>query len=166
MNRNDELPVGYLLKRAEGDIYFEAKWRDSCGTQRKRRLGKAWLVKTEDGYERRRGRVRPGYLDERRAHIEMSKVIDEHEEDVSRAAHRKRERQPLVASLGILLEPKRGDAFAPQLREVQAAESGPEVMILEARAIVRGLGLPLGIPNRAQHALQRPLRLVEHAVIV
>lgn len=84
VNRNDELPVGYLLKRAEGDIYFEAKWRDSRGTQRKRRLGRAWLVKTEEGYERRRGRVRPGYLDERRAHIEMSKVIDEHEEELAR----------------------------------------------------------------------------------
>ena len=55
----DMMPVGYLLRRAEGaEVYFEAKWRDTRGDQRKRRLGKAWLVKIDDGYERRRGRVR------------------------------------------------------------------------------------------------------------
>jgi integrase len=79
------MPAGYLLKRAEGEeIYFEAKWRDSRGTQRKRRLGRAWLDGGDDGYRRRSGRVRPGYLDERRAHVEMSKVITEHEEELER----------------------------------------------------------------------------------
>jgi integrase len=77
---SDELAVGYLLKRNEGgEIYFEAKWRDSRGTQRKRRLGRAWLEPCEQGYRRRHGRVRPGYLDERRAHVEMSRTIAEHE---------------------------------------------------------------------------------------
>lgn len=81
----DIMPVGYLLKRAEGgEVYFEAKWRDSRGAQRKRRLGRAWLEPCEDGYRRRSGRVRPGYLDERRAHIEMSKAIGEHEEELER----------------------------------------------------------------------------------
>ena len=81
----DMMPVGYLLKVAEGsEVYFEAKWRDARGRQRKRRLGKAWLVQKEDGFERRRGRVRPGYFDERRAHIEMSKVIAECEEELDR----------------------------------------------------------------------------------
>jgi integrase len=81
----DMMPVGYLLKVAEGgEVYFEAKWRDTRGRQRKRRLGKAWLVQSKDGFERRRGRVRPGYLDERRAHIEMSKVIAECEEELDR----------------------------------------------------------------------------------
>jgi integrase len=79
----DEFPVGYLLKRAEGErVYFEAKWRDSRGEQRKRRLGRAWLESCENGYRRRSGRVRPGYLDERRAHIEMSRAIGEHEEQL------------------------------------------------------------------------------------
>jgi integrase len=82
----DELPVGYLLTRAEGDqVYYEAKWTDSGKSQRKRRLGRAWLEESEDGFRRRVGRVRPGYLDERRAHIAMSKVIADHEEELERA---------------------------------------------------------------------------------
>lgn len=82
----DILPIGYLLKRAEGgEIYFEAKWRDSRGTQRKRRLGRAWLECDGVGYRRRSGRVRPGHMDERRAHVEMSKVIAEHEQELERA---------------------------------------------------------------------------------
>ena len=72
----EELPVGYLLTRAErGQVYYEAKWTDSSRAQRKRRLGRAWVEESEDGFRRRVGRVRPGYLDERRAHLAMSKVI-------------------------------------------------------------------------------------------
>jgi integrase len=79
----DELPAGYLLKRCEhGQVYLEAKWRDSRGAQRKRRLGRAWLEESEGGYRQRSGRVRRGYLDERRAHIEMSRTIAEHEEEL------------------------------------------------------------------------------------
>jgi integrase len=79
----DELPAGYLLKRNEGGrIYYEAKWRDSRGSQRKRRLGRAWLEPCDEGYRRRHGRVRPGYLDERRAHVEMSRAIAECEEEL------------------------------------------------------------------------------------
>ncbi len=82
----DELPAGYLLKRAEGElIYYEAKWRDSRGRQRKRRLGRAWLEACEEGYQPRHGRVRSGYLDERRAHIEMSRAIAADEEELERA---------------------------------------------------------------------------------
>jgi integrase len=81
----DGMPLGYLLKRAEGgEIYFEAKWRDSRGAQRKRRLGRAWLEGCEGGYRPRSGRVRPGYLDERRGHVEMAKAIAEHEEELER----------------------------------------------------------------------------------
>lgn len=78
----EENPVGSLLVRGEGgQVYYEAKWRDSRGAQRKRRLGKGWLQPADDGgWETRPGRLRSGYLDERRAHIEMSRVISQHEE--------------------------------------------------------------------------------------
>lgn len=83
----DELPTGALVVRtsATGSPQYEAKWRDSKRRQMKRRLGPAWLERNEDGgWRRRRGRVRAGFLDERRAHVEMARAIAEHEEELSR----------------------------------------------------------------------------------
>lgn len=83
----EEMPTGVLLTRRQKDgrIVYEAKWRDSTRTQRKRTLGRAWLETDGNGdlvYPR--GRVRPGFLDERRAHVEMAKVIADHEEELGR----------------------------------------------------------------------------------
>lgn len=70
---------GALIVRAHNGVpFYEAKWRDSTRTQRKRRLGRAWLeADPGGGWKKRRGRIRDGYLDERRAYREMSRVIDE-----------------------------------------------------------------------------------------
>jgi integrase len=58
---------------------------DSTRTQRKRTLGRAWLeLDGEGNLVRPRGRIRPGFLDEGRAHLTMAKVIAEHEEDLKR----------------------------------------------------------------------------------
>jgi hypothetical protein len=83
----DDLPTGALVVRtsATGSPQYEAKWRDSKRRQLKRRLGPAWLEPDENGgWRKRRGRVRAGFLDERRAHVEMASAISEHEEGLRR----------------------------------------------------------------------------------
>jgi len=71
--------AGALIVRAhKGVPFYEAKWRDATRKQRKRRLGRAWLEPDPDGgWRKRRGRVRDGFLDEKRAYREMSRVIAE-----------------------------------------------------------------------------------------
>lgn len=71
--------AGALIVRAhKGVPFYEAKWRDATRKQRKRRLGRAWLEPDPDGgWRKRRGRVRNGFLDEKRAYREMSRVIAE-----------------------------------------------------------------------------------------
>jgi integrase len=70
-------PVYNLVVRAGkgGEPYYEVKWR-AGGRQLKRRLGPAWLERTDIGWVRRRGRVREGFLDERAAHAAAVDAID------------------------------------------------------------------------------------------
>ena len=84
-------PAGTLVTRGDeagtGTAFFEAKWRASLdGRQMKRRLGRAWLERDGNGgWRPQRGRVRDGYLDERRAYACMAEVIAGCEsEDASR----------------------------------------------------------------------------------
>lgn len=76
-----DMATGFLIVRRHRERpFYECKWRDSTRTQRKRRLGPAWLEQDAEGeWVKRRGRVRDGFLDERRAHVAMAKVIEEHE---------------------------------------------------------------------------------------
>lgn len=71
--------TGALIVRThKGVPFYEAKWRDATRRQRKRRLGRAWLEPDSNGgWTKRRGRIREGFLDERRAYREMSRVIAE-----------------------------------------------------------------------------------------
>jgi integrase len=72
-----------LVSHHKGKPFYEAKWRDLGRKQRKRRLGPAWLELDSTGeWVPRRGRVRRGYLDERRAYPLMSRVIETHEEEL------------------------------------------------------------------------------------
>jgi integrase len=75
---------GALVVRAHNDrSFYEAKWRDSGRTQCKRRLGAAWLERGADGtWTKRRGRVREGFLDERRAYNAMAAEIGRREEEL------------------------------------------------------------------------------------
>jgi hypothetical protein len=70
---------GALVVRAyKGTPFYEAKWRNVAAKQYKRRLGRAWLEPDpEGGWRKRRGRVRDGFLDERGAYREMSRLIGE-----------------------------------------------------------------------------------------
>jgi integrase len=72
---------GSLQIRAyRGRPFYEARWRDMNGADRRRRLGPAWVVLEDGKWVPRRGRVRDGCLDERRAYPLMAEVIEEHEE--------------------------------------------------------------------------------------
>ena len=79
--------------------FYEAKWRDLEGTQRKRRLGPAWLELDSAGeWVPRRGRIRRGYLDARRAYPLMASVIEEHEERLRLAVPERPE--PMFPEMG------------------------------------------------------------------
>lgn len=75
----DANETGALIVRAhKGVPFYEAKWRDAKKRQKKRRLGKAWLETVPAGGWKKRPERRPkGYLDERAAYREMSRVIAE-----------------------------------------------------------------------------------------
>lgn len=75
---------GSLHVRAyKGTPFYEARWRDLNRTERRRRLGRAWVELGEKGeWLPHRGRVHDGYLDERRAYPLMSQVIEKHEREV------------------------------------------------------------------------------------
>ena len=86
------MDTGALFVRAnKGRPFYEVKWRDSTRAQRKRRLGRAWLESdsANGGWRPRRGRVRDGYLDERRAYAAIAEVIAEHEAELRRAPEKR-----------------------------------------------------------------------------
>lgn len=80
-------PVGAILYRAgKGSsgadvVYAVAKWRDSTGRQRYRRLGRAWMEPDgAGGWRRRRGAAVAGCLGRRAAERAMDVLIDKVEE--------------------------------------------------------------------------------------
>ncbi len=80
-------------------LVYEAGWRhrrpDGSLKTMKRRLGPAWLERDEDGeYQRRRGRVKPGFLDEHAAIVAKDKLVREVEHDLAEQAA-KRARQTI-----------------------------------------------------------------------
>lgn len=66
-----------IVERDSGPVYY-AKWRLGDGTQIKRRIGRAWVERDGEGWKKRRGRVREGFLDERAAVVAMDQAIREH----------------------------------------------------------------------------------------
>jgi hypothetical protein len=75
-----------VIREQNGRIFYEAKWRDSCGRQVKRRVVPAWVERDGAGRWRRRGgRVPDGCFDEKAAIVEMSRLIDVREEELAAA---------------------------------------------------------------------------------
>ena len=80
-----------------GDLVYEAGWRHRAanGALRtmKRRLGPAWLESDGNGvFQRRRGRARPGFLDEVAAIVAKDRLVREVERELAeRAAAAERE---------------------------------------------------------------------------
>jgi integrase len=81
MRRGAPGSKGSLQVRAyKGKPFYEARWRDMHRTERRKRLGPAWMEPGAEGtWTPKRGRIRQGYLDERRAYPLMAEVIEEHE---------------------------------------------------------------------------------------
>ena len=102
--RSAALPDGSLVIETgkgpnAGQAFYAAKWRASKDQRQvKRRLGPAWLDPDPGGgWKVRRGRLKSGYLDERRAHVEMARVIEtvELEDETEHERHRDAERAKL-----------------------------------------------------------------------
>lgn len=73
-------------KHGEG-AYFEAKWRDRDGRQVKRRVGRAWVDRGDDGsWRKRRGRTPSGWLDERSVHAAAAELVARVERERTEAA--------------------------------------------------------------------------------
>lgn len=92
-DRQRDAGKGRLEVRAyKGRPFYEARWRDIHRVQHRRRLGRAWVELNENGkWVPRKGRVRDGCLDERRAYPLMAQVIAEHEERLRREVPERRE---------------------------------------------------------------------------
>jgi integrase len=83
-----------VIREHCGHPFYEAKFRHE-GRQVKRRIGPAWLERDPErsGWRRRRGRVPDDAFDERRAHVESARIVDEYvarAADVERAAQERR----------------------------------------------------------------------------
>jgi integrase len=79
----EQTPSSWLVVATtrKGELVYEAGWRhraaDDTTRTMKRRIGPAWLEWSTDGPRRRRGRVRPGFLDEHAAIVAKDKVVRE-----------------------------------------------------------------------------------------
>jgi integrase len=89
----DPAPRSWLVVSTtrDGQLVYEAGWRhrlsDGSAKTMKRRLGPAWLERSDDaGLRRRRGRVQPGFLDEHAAIVAKDKVVREVERELAERA--------------------------------------------------------------------------------
>jgi integrase len=83
-----------IIVEQRGAVYYEAKFRHD-GHQVKRRLGPAWLVCDGSGWSPRRGRVREGFYDERRAHVKAAAIVAAYVAEAANIEQRRREREAL-----------------------------------------------------------------------
>lgn len=90
---SNDAPSSWIVVRATrtGALFYEAGWRhrehDGVLTTMKRRLGPAWLERDESGeIRRRRGRPKPGYLDEHAAIVAKDRLVRETEHDLRERA--------------------------------------------------------------------------------
>lgn len=87
--RREETPTSWLVvaRTRKGEFVYEAGWRhtgsDGAVKTMKRRIGPAWLEQTNEGFVRRRGRVRPGFFDEQAAIVAKDKLIRQVEEELA-----------------------------------------------------------------------------------
>lgn len=123
-------------RRGEQQLFYSAKWRASLDKrQMKRRLGPAWLELGPDGEPRpRRGRVKPDFLDERRAYARMAEVIAQCEDEDARREEIEAERK----RAGYTFE-KLADAWLDHAREVRGLKP----------STLRDLGSVLAKPGTA-----------------
>lgn len=82
---HEELPSGSLVATTTrtGAPTYRAKWRDSTGRQCAPTIGRAWLVRADEGWKPKPGRVKPGYFDAARAYVRMAELIAQREHELA-----------------------------------------------------------------------------------
>ena len=87
-----EPTAALIIRPYNGRVYYEAKFRHQ-GKQVMRRIGPAWLERSEDGeLRRRRGRVASGHYDERHAHVRAAELVHAYVTEQDEKERRERER--------------------------------------------------------------------------
>ncbi len=141
-----EMPPSYnLIVRVgkSGEPHFEAKWR-TAGKQCKRRLGPAWLEAGEGGeWLPRRGRLKPGWLDERFAHALAREAIAAVEAELADAVRARREK----AERGITVRALANE-WMEWLRDVKQVKPAT---LVDYRALLREPGVPYARGERVTH---------------
>lgn len=73
-------PINLVVRANKLGPVYDAAFRDDDGHQVWRRVGPAWVQKDEAGdWRPRRGRVRDGYYDERRAYVKAAEIVASYE---------------------------------------------------------------------------------------
>lgn len=87
-------PVNLLVREQSGRVFYEAKFRYR-GKQVWRRVGPAWLLPgdTPGAFKAMRGRVAPGFLDERGAYVRAAEIVDDYVSEVIHAEQLAEERR-------------------------------------------------------------------------
>ena len=119
------LPAANLVPRDQnGRVFYEAKFRYG-GEQVWRRVGPAWLeldpkapagCPRQERFRPRRGRVAPGYFDERSAHVRAAEIVKQYVDEVDNAARIKEERRIAGATFREV-----ADAYLDWLEEIKRA---------------------------------------------
>lgn len=79
--------------------YYEAYWRHPVPGQKakpvKRRLGKAWVTATDDGWVKRKGRAPEGWLDLAHAHVKAGEAVKAYQAELDRKLAAQSDMPPL-----------------------------------------------------------------------
>jgi integrase len=93
MQPEPDIPRSWLVVAVarNGELVYEAGWRhrmpDGALKTMKRRFGAAWLERDENGeFRRRRGRPKPGFLDEPAAIVAKDRLVREVEHELAERA--------------------------------------------------------------------------------
>jgi len=135
MASSELLPSASLVVRAyQGQPFYEAKFRQD-GEQVKRRVGRAWLTRASDGtWTRRRGRLEPGFFDERAAHVQAAELVREYATRAADAARIERERK----AAGLTFR----ELTAGYLRWLQRVRGAKPSTLLDYRKLLAEPGAP------------------------
>jgi integrase len=123
-----------FVREQRGQAFWEAFWRYR-GKQLKRRLGAAWLDQDASGaWTRRKGRVREGYLDERRAHVAAAELVAAYVEQADNEERTDRERRAAGVTFREVAQ-----AYLSWLQDVKGAKPAT---LLNHRSVLAEPGIP------------------------
>ena len=149
----EPVPSAAILIRLHGETaYYEAKFRYRS-RQIKRRIGPAWLEfdPGSDQWVPRRGRIKEGFYDERRAHVAAAEIVRRYladERDQERMRHERR-----IQRVGFR---EVATAYLQRLAEIKGARPAT---LIDYRYMLAEPGVPKktwhGHLSRAHHGRPR-----------